>query len=420
MLIQFSFKNYKSFRDEAVLDLSATKINEFSDRVVNIGTERILRVAAIFGANASGKTAVFDALSFMHEYVANSLEFADDSKKFMSVKPTPFLLDSKTENGESEFEVYFTIPHDMSGKVYNYGFSIGKEGVAEEWLNTKAKTAKEYTSIFYRDKDGTLDLKKLNADDQRSIRRGLEKQVLIISLGARIKIKECKIVSDWFTSNKNADFGDPFSNYVLSRAMPEGFADDQKIRDRVADYFGAFDTQIKGFKLEKVGFDEETGTEKYHINALHKRIGTNKMVEIPFNYESAGTQKMFSLYQKLKDVLEKGSVFFVDELNARLHPLIVRNIILLFVDPDKNVNNAQLIFTSHDSWQMSNQFLRRDEIWFTTKDENGLSSLYSLSEVVDQDGNKIRKDENYEKNYMSGKYGAIPELSGVEKQLLKN
>ena len=148
MLIQFNFKNYKSFRDEATLDLSATKMTEFSNRVVTIGGERILPVAAIYGANASGKSNVYSAFEYMSEYVAQSFRYGGEEESFHSVRPTPFLLDSGTENAESSFEVYFTIPGDKTEKVYNYGFCIGNSGITEEWLNTKAKTARKYLRVF--------------------------------------------------------------------------------------------------------------------------------------------------------------------------------------------------------------------------------------------------------------------------------
>jgi AAA15 family ATPase/GTPase len=123
---------------------------------------------------------------------------------------------------------------------------------------------------------------------------------------------------------------------------------------------------------------------------------------------------MFALFPFMQEVLNRGSVLFVDELNAKLHPLLVRNIILTFANPEINTKNAQLIFTTHDTWQLSNNILRRDEIWFTEKDENGISSLYSLADFADDGGTKIRKDESYEKNYLLGKYGAIPSLKTID------
>ena len=123
---------------------------------------------------------------------------------------------------------------------------------------------------------------------------------------------------------------------------------------------------------------------------------------------------MFALYPELQEVLQKGRVYFIDGLNARLHPLLVRNFILIFLNPEVNVNHAQLIFTTHDTWQLSNQLLRRDEIWFTEKDTDGVSTLYSLADFINEDGTKIRKDESYEKNYLLGKYGAIPTLKTID------
>ena len=130
--------------------------------------------------------------------------------------------------------------------------------------------------------------------------------------------------------------------------------------------------------------------------------------------ESAGTLKMFALYSELQEVISRGSVLFIDELNARLHPLLVRNFIMIFLNRETNVNHAQLVFTTHDTWQLSNQLLRRDEIWFTEKDKQGVSTLYSLADFIDEDGSRIRKDESYEKNYLLGKYGAIPTLKTID------
>ena len=119
---------------------------------------------------------------------------------------------------------------------------------------------------------------------------------------------------------------------------------------------------------------------------------------------------MFALYPLLHNVLTQGSVLFVDELNSRLHPLLLRNILVTFINPETNPNHAQLVFTTHDAWILNANVLRRDEIWFTEKSDIGISTLYSLADFVDDDGTKIRKDENLEKNYLLGKYGAIPSL----------
>lgn len=415
MLIQFSFKNYKSFREEVTLDLSATKITEFSERVVTAGGEKILPVAAIYGANASGKSNIYSALAYMSEYVADSFKYGGEEKKFERYKPTPFLFDSTSADADSTFEVYFTIPEDKNERTYNYGFCVDKEGVTEEWFNSKAKSARKFSRVFYRNRnEEELDLSGLPKNSRENIKIALEKQVLVASLGAKLKISKCKIIRDWFLMNEFADFGDPFTNIFLSNRLPGGFVDDKRIQKKVIEFFSSFDEQIKDFKVEKVPSEGEVQEDQYTIKALHKKIDSDEMAEIPLGAESAGTLKMFALYPELQEVLEHGSVFFIDELNARLHPLLVRNFLLTFLNPEINVNQAQLVFTTHDTWQLSNQLLRRDEIWFVEKDGRGVSTLYSLADFIDEDGSHIRKDESYEKNYMIGKYGAIPTLKSMD------
>lgn len=413
MLIEFNFKNYRSFRDEASLSLSAEKITEFSSSVVSIGKEKILPVAAIYGANASGKSNVYKSFAFMSNYVKYSFQYGDDEVNYEEVRPKPFLFDEESEQSESSFEVFFTLPNDMSGRTYNYGFSLDSNGVVEEWLNTKAKTSKEYRLVFYRGEEEN-DFSGIPKKSRENIELALEKQVLVVSLGAKLKVEKCKLVRDWFLSNELADFGDPARNFFMSKTLPKGFTEDPSVQKDVLKYFSSFDNQIKGFQATRVPNEEDEQDEQFIIEAKHKRIHSDDSVMIPLSDESDGTLKMFALYPKLHAVLEKGSVLFVDELNARLHPLLVRNFILTFANPKINVNHAQLIFTTHDTWQLSNQLLRRDEVWFTNKDSNGLSSLYSLADFLDADGSHIRKDENYEKNYLLGKYGAIPSLLAID------
>ena len=415
MLIQFSFKNYKSFRDEATLDLSAAKMTEFSDRVVSEGNDKILPMAAIYGANASGKSNIYNAFGYMADYVIESFKYGDEEEKFEEYRPTPFLFDSVSNDAESSFEVYFTIPGDKAEKTYNYGFCVDRHGVTEEWLNVKAKTARKYASVFYRStEEDTLDLSGLPKSSRDNIQVALEKQVLIVSLGAKLKVNKCKDIRDWFMANEFADFGDPFTNFFLSRRLPKGFVDDNSVQKKVIEYFASFDEHIKDFEIEKLPNDADSKEETYKISSLHKKIDSDTFAAIPLSMESAGTLKMFALYPELQDVLEKGSVFFIDELNARLHPLLVRNFLLTFLNPEINTRHAQLIFTTHDVWQLSNQLLRRDEVWFTEKDEQGISKLYSLADFVDESGARIRKDESYEKNYLIGKYGAIPTLKSID------
>lgn len=414
MLIQFNFSNYKSFRDDTALDMSATKITELSSHVITCGNEKILPIAAIFGPNASGKSNIHEAFRYMCTYVNRSFEYGGDIEKKGNQKfpaPTPFLMDVKSKNAASVFEVYYIDTADKYDRVYKYGFSVGKNGVEEEWLSSKAKTARtDFKEIFTR-KGKTISMPEMTDTEKANLKKSLNNETLIVSLGSKLKIAKLKKVREWFLKNEFADFGRPIENFFLSEQIPHDFEDSKEIQEDVVKFFSAFDSSIIGFNVESSIEDDAETKKKVKIDAIHKMIGSNETVSIPLKKESAGTLKMFALYPLMKDVLGNGGILFIDELNARLHPLLVRLIIVNFVDKETNPNHAQLIFTSHDSWQLNNNSMRRDEVWFTEKTQEGLSTLYSLADFVDEDGDKIRKDENYEKNYLLGKYGAIPNLN---------
>lgn len=413
MLLQFNFKNFKSFRDDTTLDMTSTKITEYEKHIVKVGGEQVLPIAAIFGANASGKSNVIEAFRYMHEYVIFSLNYGGDAPKKEKdgfVRPTPFLFDSNSKDAESSFEVYFIDESDVKEKTYNYGFTIDLEGVIEEWLNVKSKTSKEFTRLFYRNrKTDELDLAGFDNKIKDNLIIALENETLLVSLGAKLKVAKLKFIRDWFIKNEFTDFGKPIESFFLSNLVPENFATDEIVRKKVVEYLASFDDSIVDFKVEVIK-GETDDEEKLKIDAVHKMVDGNNFASIPFQNESAGTLKMFALYPWVNDILSSGGILVVDELNAKLHPLLVRVFTQTFLNKELNPNNAQLIFTTHDSWQLNANLLRRDEIWFTEKQGNGISQLYSLADFIDEDGLKIRKDENYEKNYLLGKYGAIPTL----------
>ena len=418
MLLQFHFKNFKSFRDDTTLDLTATKISEYSNHVITIGNEKVLPIAAILGANASGKSNVLEAFRYMATYVTHSLNYGGDESRKKSrsefLRPTPFLFDVNSKEAESSFEVYFISSEDTGSKLYNYGFTVNNTGINEEWLNYKSKTSRgEYRRIFYRN-GSELDLSGIPSTSQENLKIALEKETLIVSLGSKLKIAKLKMIRDWFMDSELADFGHPVENFFLSEQLPDNFVESKDVQDKVINYFSAFDPSIIGFDVEPIESDDDKKSSKVRIDAIHKMIGSEETATIPLKLESAGTLKMFALYPLLQDVLESGGVLFIDELNARLHPLLVRTFIITFLNQEINPNHAQLVFTSHDSWQLNSNILRRDEVWFCEKASNGISTLYSLADFADDDGVKIRKDENYEKNYLLGKYGAIPTMQNFD------
>lgn len=419
MLLKFKFKNYKSFKEEVCLDLTATKITEFSDRNFEVGNIKVLPIASIFGANASGKSNVMEAFRFMVDYVIMSLNFAggqiNPALQNRVIKPTPFLFDSKSENEGSKFEIYFVMNNDKAERIYQYGFIFNNGMIEEEWLYSKAKTSREgFKSIFYRSKDEN-DYSGLEKDKIKNIEVSMQKETLILTLGAKLNETLLNNIYNWFSKIMYIDFGNIAESIMLyqgvgiSRLMLE-----KKMQDEMVKYISSFDESIKGMDANEREIDPVTKRKIIEVNFHHKKNDSNEIKPLPMQLESAGTQKMFILFPYFNNILKNGQVIFIDELNSRLHPLLIRTIIQMFTNSEMNKNNAQLIFTSHDIWQLKSDVMRRDEIWFTEKNERGESSLYSLSDFIDENGEKIRKDEDYQKNYILGKYGAIPNLKGFE------
>lgn len=419
MLLKFNFKNFKSFKDEVSLDLTATKITEFSDRNFEVGNIKVLPIASIFGANASGKSNVMEAFRFMVDYVVMSLNFAggqiNPALQNRVIKPIPFLFDSKSKNEGSKFEIYFVLNNDKSEKIYQYGFVFNNNMIEEEWLYYKAKTSREdFKNIFYRSK-GENDFSGLEKDKIKNIEVSMQKETLILTLGAKLNETLLSNIYNWFSRIMCIDFGNIAESLMvyqgagISRLMLE-----KKMQDDVVKYLSSFDESIKGMDANEREIDPVTKRKIIEVNFHHKMNDADIVTKLPMQLESAGTQKMFALFPYFDNIIKNGQVIFIDELNSRLHPLLIRTIIQMFLNNEINKKHAQLIFTSHDLWQLKSDVMRRDEIWFTEKNERGESTLYSLSDFIDKDGEKIRKDEDYQKNYILGKYGAIPNLKGFE------
>jgi AAA15 family ATPase/GTPase len=421
MLVQFIFKNYKSFKEEACLDLTATKITEHNSRVVDLGNTRLLRVAAIYGANASGKSNVFSALRYMSEYVRNSFNFGGETALNRLYFETqfqckPFAFD-EDDDRESSFEVFYIDPEDPRERTIQYGFAIKKQKIVEEWLTIKAKSSlpENAKTVFYRKAGEPTNFGSMSNTYRDNIQVSLADEVLILSLGAKLKVPMLEEVNKWFSKIYCIDFGDDIESNAYNKRIHRILGMEGSIASEMIKYLGTFDTSIVG--IEKVETDTQSpqqSTKQDQFKAVHLMNGGKTRKAIPLEEESQGTIKMLGMYPAIKLALSYGSVLAIDELNTKLHPLLVRNIILTFANPEINVNNAQLIFTTHDSWQLETKLLRRDEIWFTEKNASNESSLYSLAEFHDEDGAKIRKDASYEKDYLAGLYGAIPKIKPLD------
>lgn len=416
MLLQFYFSNYRSFEGEGILDMRASGSNELSSHVRNNLNEKVLPVTAIYGANASGKSSVFEAFQFMALCVLESLSFSDDDKKNPYKLKVDSFKFSESREKPSEFEINYIDKKGKKELYYNYGFKIDNSGILEEYLASNTKTGvkrnEDYTYIFKRERNQKLYLDSSIEKFRENLEISLKEKTLLVSLGAKLNIDEFIRVRTWFINTEVINFSNSLYGAFLENILPNNIIESEEVRKNLVSFINSFDDSIIDIEVEKISAIDENDKDNYRVFTIHKSDKGTSTARISMNEESSGTKKMFSLYQTLLDVLEKGGVFFADELDIKLHPLLMRNILLTFTDKEKNPNNAQLIFTTHNTIYMDMDLLRRDEIWFVEKD-NGVSNLYSLDDITNEKGEKVRKDSNYEKHYLLGNYGAIPNLKNL-------
>lgn len=399
MLIRFNFKNYKSFKEENCLDMEATSIKEHDYNVVETNGVRLLKVAAIYGANASGKTNVLEAFDFMKRKILIN----DDLKKTIPLVEES-IYTYMLENGPISMEVEILAENN---KIYRYGFEIENEKVKSEWLYFKRKTS--FGTIFERN-NNKVEMKssKIASDIN------LDSESLFLNILKKIDKdnEDVNAVYNWFMNTLYLDLGNPNFENMINNKISNNIVSDLKYKEELTKFIRTFDSGIVGLKTKPEKIEDIRNSNNYiEIEVLRKDINGN-VKALPFYLESNGTKKMFYLFDYIMKALLQGSKLFIDELDAKLHPILTRYIINLFHNVETNKGNGQLIYSTHDTVNLNKETFRRDEIWFTQKDDNGVSELYSLSDYIldEEDGKKVRNDATYNKDYLTGRYGAIPIL----------
>lgn len=407
MLIRFNFKNFKSFKNENCLDMEATSLKEHEYNVVKNCYGKYLKVAAIYGANASGKTNVLEAFNYMKKKVLIS----DDSKLGLNSNEDN-IYTFMINNNPMGFEVEILA---RNNKIYKYGFEILNDNISSEWLFEK-RTNKFYP-IFERD-NNHIQVK----DEKYKLleNANLNEKTLVLNVFTRIDNKKeaFKNVYEWFIYARYLNLGNPSIENSLNSKISSRIIEDSEYKEEIVKFIQTFDATIDSISTTPTSIEELKNTNGVvKIELIHHGENNTKKA-LPLELESNGTLKMLHLFDFLMDALSNGMVLFIDELDAKLHPLLTRYIINLFYNSDKNKSDGQLIYSTHDTVNLNKEIFRRDEIWFAEKDENGISELYSLSDYIleDENGNtkKVRNDATYNKDYLTGRYGAIPVLKEFE------
>lgn len=403
MLCQFSVKNFRCIKDEITLDLQATNISEHEQSLLyDVDGEKFLPLGVIYGPNGSGKSTVLSALfslgsKIMLPICTTTCEKGKDCERISKTQTIePFKFSEETENNPTEFELFIR----TNECEYQYKISILKGKVVNEELYRKALDEIDYKTVFTRNGDN-ISIEILSDSTVSDISDDL---ALLSYLGiTHRKNIVVKDVLNWFDNRIR------FLNYGNSSMDTEMAIDDTgDMKPIILQMLKEMDIDISDYRIEKM--ENEEG-RKIRIYTSHNVNG--KEYELGLSSESRGTIKIFGMLPYIIDGVRDGRTLIIDELDAKLHPLLLNYIIGLFRDPKINKNKAQLIFTSHDLTTMNNYTFRRDEIWLIAKGNNGASKMYSLVEFKDKDGGKERKDASYNKRYLAGRYGADPYLKRI-------
>ena len=400
MLSQFSVKNYKSFRDDMTFDMQAVAISEHPGHIIKDSDgEEYLPVASIYGPNGGGKSNVLEAFQVLVYKVIRPLLVAmnrSEPKRVLKVLPAiPFAFSEATKEQPTEFEVFFK----TDSAEYRYIMHVQGENVLREQLDRIKKQTGRKSALFARG-NTTIELKGVLSGLR--ISEGLSNTIpllsyLAITYGENEVVKD---IMDWFMNGVDfLDYGNPFheARVVIVHKVP--------IRQLILKMIKEMDLDIDDFRIE----EKEDG--KYEIYTKHTVDGVD--TEIDLMAESSGTRKIFGLLPFVASSILRGNTLVVDELDAKIHPVLLKYIIQLYTDSEVNKNGAQLVFTSHDLSTMNNELFRRDEIWFVAKGNQQNSKLYSLVEFKNDKGEAVRKDARYDKQYLEGKYGADPYLQKI-------
>lgn len=400
MLIRFSFKNFKSFKNENCLDMEATSLKEHEYNVAKIDNGEYLKISAIYGANASGKTNVLQAFDYMKKRILVS----DDSKKNSPIDEEN-VYSFMINNDSIALEVEILAKNN---KIYKYGFELVKDNIISEWLYEKR--VNKFYSIFERENNNvTMKTNKIAGLSN------IDEKTLFLNIYSKIDKdnEDFANVYYWFMNSNYLDLGNPDFEGIIDKRVSFKILTDKNYKNELLKFIKTFDVGIEDINTIPDSVEAvKNNNGIVDMKVTHKgKNGEEKA--LPFYLESNGTRKMFYLFDFFMDALKNGMVLFVDELDAKLHPLLTRYIINLFHNSDTNKGNGQLIYSTHDTVNLNKDTFRRDEIWFAEKDREGISKIYSLADYKINDV-KVRNDATYNKDYLSGRYGAIPVLEDFE------
>jgi hypothetical protein len=416
MLLRFGVANHYSVMDYCELSLIASKA--IKDQGADLLTPPNLRQAVlpavlVYGANASGKTTIFSALSAMRDHVVNSFT---DLKPNEDVPRNPFALDGRGRSEPSRFDCDFMVDDTR----YHYGFECSDKAFTREWLYSFPEGARRV--LFDRDEQDVIFGKHLRGRN-KVIESFMRPNSLFLSVAAQNAHPQLSHIYDFF-DKKISSISCTVNTGSIEQSIPENL--DKRVVEfmRLADT-GIVDAQVK---REELSEENRQQMEKLHaalasafpeagmpkppqeaksVSFLHA-AADGAPVPLPFEAESRGTIRLLSLVMRAIKALDDGNILLVDELDLSLHTLLSLQLLSLFASAATNPHGAQLIATTHDTNILCSKKVRRDQIWFCEKNDRGETSLYPLTDI------RTRNTDNIEKGYLEGRFGAVPFVGRLE------
>ena len=404
MLCQFSVRNYKSIKEEITLDMQAASISEHPEHLLtDIDNESFLPIAAIYGPNGGGKSNVLQAMSVLIKKIMVPIcavrpnnECGDGYDSIKSPIIETFKFSDKNRKSPTQFELFFR----TEKLEYKYNIDILGDKVMFESLYKKSIDSTRKTLLFERNINTEKEY-RLNGSFKNFKISELSDNIPLLSYITMTYGKNA-IALDIFRWLESGISILNFGSYRTDNSL--NLKELENYKDILISIFKELDIDIADYRI----IDKEND---FDIMTKHIIDGDN--CELNLSEESSGTKRLFAIMPRILKSLVIGTTLVIDELDAKLHPKLLRYIIELYSDKKINTKKAQLIFTSHDLSTMNSDVFRRDEIWFVAKNNEQATSLYSLVEFKDEDGKSIRKDARFDKQYLEGRYGADPYLRRI-------
>ena len=415
MILEFEVENYRSIKDKQVFSMVAESSksksnNVFEHQLASGETVRLLKAAVIYGANASGKSNLLKAFYALQKFILAKIT-VNESIEFYD----PFLFDTTSKNKPTKLVLTFV---GSNNHKFKYQISFNKEEIISEILDyyPKGKVQNLFKRPIKKTANGTIHIAKLGQIRNNKTLKVFKNQLVLSKFGFDTPDEFFTPIYQYFVEDNFSIVNPAVGNNLnkFRNNTVEILVDHKELLDYLTKLMDISDTKIDRIVIKRLGESKNNVSREniYEVSGIHsvfenqEKIGTT---DLSFEQQSKGSNILFALGGDILYKLKLGGIYLIDEINTSLHPKLAKFLIQLFQNPISNPKNAQIIFTTHETAFLDKDLFRKDQIWFTEKNEYGETELFSA-----QDFDKVREDTPFDKWYMAGKFGGIPDIQALE------